>query len=116
MRFLPVLVASCLLFGCSSNSQNAAPGGATSAALACPNVGDKSCPNDHPTTQGDVDVCNACHAEWSALGDCGAAANPTPSCGPDGKKHGQVPASCDAQIGAYLRCALEAMGGDAGHD
>ena len=71
-------LALLVVVGCSSSSS-------TSIDDAnCGAVGAKNCPNDSPSTQASVDLCNKCLAEAKTYAKCeGLSAKP--SCGADGK-------------------------------
>jgi hypothetical protein len=88
-----IAVASLALAGCGGGS------------FSCSDKG--KCPNDPPTTQSEINDCNAamngaCGSQYKAFGSCALS---TQKCGSDGKTDtNNVIASCSVQISALSSC------------
>lgn len=75
-------------------------GGGGGGGFRCPEVGDKTCPNDNGATQADVTACAACETELRALAAC---TGPT-KCGADGKSETPSATKCKTENDAVIAC------------
>ena len=93
--------------GCGDDDEG---GGA--AGGACPEVGDKVCPNDTAVTQATADSCKACESENKAYSACLGGTK----CGADGKSVQPGTSECPKELSALITCIQGGTSSSGGTD